>query len=318
MKVQVLVPISSYSSFFPREEFYFPKPLVEVIDDPMIKVVVSKLQQQLDISRFFFVIGQHESRSFSLDRTLQLIAGSDSVILEKNGETSGALSSCLLAIDELDADQPLVIANSDQIIDYDLRCVVNSFSESSAAAGVITFDSVHPRWSYVLDDGSQDILQAFEKKVMSRNAIAGFYYFDSAQRFLNAAANVLLKHIQTEGIFYISLTLNEIILDGGSVRHYQIPPSCYHSFYSPSKIEEYKQYKLNIRPETNASPANVNVVVPAAGEGSRFSKLGWRKPKPFIDIGGRPMVEHVIDNVLPINGTVTLLCVKSILMHKRN
>ena len=31
------------------------------------------------------------------------------------------------------------------------------------------------------------------------------------------------------------------------------------------------------------------------------------EPKPFIDISGRPMVEHVIDNVLPINGTVTLL-----------
>ena len=307
MKVQVLIPISGYSSFFPREEFYFPKPLVEVVEHPMIEVVIGELKRQLDISRFFFVIGKHEARSFSLDRTLRLITNSDSVIIEKDGETSGALSSCLLAIDALAPNQPLVIANSDQIIDDDLSSALRAFDESFAAAGVITFDSVHPRWSYVLNDSNGDVLQAFEKKVMSRNAIAGFYYYDSAQRFLDSAANVLLKNAQTDGIYYISSTLNEIILEGGTVRHYPISPSSYHSFYTPLKIKEYQQSKHAAKLTGINEGKKVNVIIPAAGEGNRFSKLGWKKPKPFIDINGRPMIEHVIDNIAPINGIVTLL-----------
>ena len=36
---------------------------------------------------------------------------------------------------------------------------------------------------------------------------------------------------------------------------------------------------------------NVNVIIPAAGEGSRFANAGWKKPKPFIDIDGRPMLD---------------------------
>jgi dTDP-glucose pyrophosphorylase len=42
---------------------------------------------------------------------------------------------------------------------------------------------------------------------------------------------------------------------------------------------------------------SVNVVIPMAGAGSRFAKEGYRKPKPFIDVGGRPMIRWVLDNV---------------------
>ena len=42
-----------------------------------------------------------------------------------------------------------------------------------------------------------------------------------------------------------------------------------------------------------------NVIVLMAGEGSRFRVEGFSKPKPFIDVEGKPMVQHVIDN-LPI------------------
>jgi NDP-sugar pyrophosphorylase family protein len=36
-----------------------------------------------------------------------------------------------------------------------------------------------------------------------------------------------------------------------------------------------------------------------AGRGSRFAQAGYTDPKPLIPVGGRPMVEWVIDNVRP-------------------
>ena len=41
------------------------------------------------------------------------------------------------------------------------------------------------------------------------------------------------------------------------------------------------------------------ILIPTAGEGSRFRKVGFLKPKPMIDVGGKPMIMWVIENILP-------------------
>lgn len=43
----------------------------------------------------------------------------------------------------------------------------------------------------------------------------------------------------------------------------------------------------------------IEIVIPMAGMGSRFQAAGYKNPKPFIDVMGKPMIEWVIDNVKP-------------------
>ncbi|MEG0866467.1 MAG: glycosyltransferase family 2 protein [Hafnia sp.] len=43
----------------------------------------------------------------------------------------------------------------------------------------------------------------------------------------------------------------------------------------------------------------LNIVIPMAGLGSRFSQAGFTDPKPFIPVNGLPMVELVIRNLRP-------------------
>jgi NDP-sugar pyrophosphorylase family protein len=43
----------------------------------------------------------------------------------------------------------------------------------------------------------------------------------------------------------------------------------------------------------------LNIVIPMAGLGSRFSKAGYSIPKPLIPVGGIPMVRLVIENTRP-------------------
>lgn len=38
----------------------------------------------------------------------------------------------------------------------------------------------------------------------------------------------------------------------------------------------------------------LNIVVPMAGRGSRFTREGFRAPKPLIPIGDKPMIAHVL------------------------
>lgn len=54
----------------------------------------------------------------------------------------------------------------------------------------------------------------------------------------------------------------------------------------------------------------INVVIPMAGLGSRFAKKGYKKPKPFIDVLGKPMIERVIENLNISNATYILIARK--------
>lgn len=306
--MQVLIPMSSRSSFFPKEEYFFPKPLIEVAGRPMIELVITQLKKQLNDPQFTFVIDREDARAFSIDRICELAGGAETNVIERMGETSGALCSCLLAIGALNLEAPLLISNSDQMITADLGAHLQHFEIAQVDAGVITFDSIHPRWSYVVETENSHVAQTFEKKVVSRNAIAGLYYFREARQFLDAAQKTILNDLNVNGSFFISSAINQCILNGGKVMHTKIDEQQFHSFYSPSRIAEFDRSTLGAKLRAGPKTAkDVNIVIPAAGEGSRFAKAGWKKSKPFIDVAGRPMLDHVIENVAPDGASVTLL-----------
>lgn len=43
----------------------------------------------------------------------------------------------------------------------------------------------------------------------------------------------------------------------------------------------------------------LNIVVPMAGEGSRFKERGYTFPKPLIELNGKPMIQVVVENIAP-------------------
>jgi len=47
----------------------------------------------------------------------------------------------------------------------------------------------------------------------------------------------------------------------------------------------------------------LHIIMPMAGEGSRFTKAGWQTPKPLIEVRGVPLFQRAISSVA-INGAV--------------
>lgn len=43
----------------------------------------------------------------------------------------------------------------------------------------------------------------------------------------------------------------------------------------------------------------MDIILPAAGFGTRLRPHTWSKPKPLVTVAGKPMIEHVIDRLLP-------------------
>ncbi len=41
----------------------------------------------------------------------------------------------------------------------------------------------------------------------------------------------------------------------------------------------------------------MKIIIPMAGNGNRFVERGYKDPKPFIDVNGKPMIRQVIDHL---------------------
>ena len=238
--INILIPMAGKSQYFPESEFPFPKPLIEIGSQTIIERVIENLGTAGESITFIFVISSEDCRKFHLDSTLQIITHGRAHLVRLDNETQGSVCSALMAIDFISSDTPLLIANGDQIFDKPISEMIDSFS--TADAGVVTFDSVHPRWSYIRVDEQDKVVETAEKRPLSRHAIAGLYYFRCGNEFVHAAMQMISKGESIHGNYFIAPTLNQMILAGKDIRAYAIENSLYHTFYTPQKIEEYERY----------------------------------------------------------------------------
>ncbi|MBQ8160358.1 MAG: hypothetical protein IJ083_06355, partial [Clostridia bacterium] len=113
--VNVLLPSMGTSVFF--KDVFFPKTMYEIQGRTMLELMVENYQSVGD-RRFIFVFSEEDCQSFHLDLSAKILAPTSEVIRLRN-QTAGALCTCLMAVDFINNDTPLIIANSDQIIDVD-------------------------------------------------------------------------------------------------------------------------------------------------------------------------------------------------------
>jgi HAD superfamily hydrolase (TIGR01509 family) len=64
-----------------------------------------------------------------------------------------------------------------------------------------------------------------------------------------------------------------------------------------NSIQEFNTKQETSKPEQKWKDDNLTVLIPMAGEGSRFVKAGYTFPKPLIEIYGKPMIQIVVENL---------------------
>lgn len=236
--LNILIPLSGKNQYFPESEYPFPKSLIEIGSKTLIERVVNNLSGAAKQVKFIFVIDGKDCSKFHLDNTLNIITDGKCHIIRLENETQGSACSSLLAIDHISNTTPLLISNGDQLFDESIVDLIEGFQKTDA--GVVTFDSVHPRWSYVRLDERGKVVETAEKRPISRNAIAGLYYFNQGQYFVDAAMQMIQKDERVNGNFYISPVLNQMILAGKDVCVRRVEVEKYHTFYTPQKLKEFE------------------------------------------------------------------------------
>lgn len=237
--INILIPSCGSSEFFKGS--YYPKTLYEVNGIPMIQQVVDNYKDVKD-KHFIFMFLQQECNRFHTDNAATLMSHEESDIIRLKNVTGGALCTCLMAVDFLDTQEELIITNNDQIIDVDYNEVLDYFRGRKLDCGVICFESLHPRWSYIKTNGeySNEVVEAAEKRPVSNKAIAGFYYFRYGHDFVEAAKMAINKGSMYAGKYYLTSAINEMILRNKKVGYWKVKNSMYHSFYTPERIRVFE------------------------------------------------------------------------------
>jgi HAD superfamily hydrolase (TIGR01509 family) len=216
--LNVLIPMAGAGSRFEKAGYTFPKPLIDVEGDPMIKVVTENLNIK---ANYIFIVQKSHREKYNLDTLLGMVSPNCKIV-EVEGITEGAASTTLLAKEYIDNDNPLVMANSDQFIEWDSNEFMYKMSETDCDGGIVTFKSSHPKWSFAKVNENGLVTEVAEKNPISDIATVGVYYWKKGSDYVKYAEQMIRKNLRVNNEFYVCPVFNEAIQDNKEIRTYEI------------------------------------------------------------------------------------------------
>jgi len=204
----------------------YPICLAEFNGTPLIEKIFSSCKS-IEDAKYVVTLKTDDIKKYHLDNIVSILQ-KDAKIVEIPTDTNGAACTALLAITHIDTPEDLLIINCNEILDENFSDIIDNFKERNLDAGIVTFSSVHPRYSYVRTDSNGYVIEASEKNPISRQATVGFYWFAHGNNFISATKDMIRKDASVNSLFYICPSLNELILKQARIGTYSIAPSKYH------------------------------------------------------------------------------------------
>jgi dTDP-glucose pyrophosphorylase len=211
---------------FNSDDGNYPLCLAEIDGTPLIQHLV---QACVDLGPIHFIVALRELdiREYHLDNIVSLLAPAADIVSVADS-TRGAACTALLATGYIDNDDELLIINGNEILDVAFSTIVSSFKNRELDAGTVTFSSIHPRYSYVRLSQDDLVVEAAEKRPISRHATVGFYWFARGKDFVRGVQSMIYKDASVNDTFYICPVLNELVLAQARIGIFPIETNKYH------------------------------------------------------------------------------------------
>lgn len=222
--LNVLIPMAGEGSRFSKAGYTFPKPIIEVNGKPMIQLVVENLN--LD-ANYIYIIRKEHNEKFNISSMLNQITPGCKIV-EVDSLTEGAACTTLLAKEFVDNDMELLIANSDQYVEWESGEFYHTINNPNLDGAILCFKNSHPKWSYVKLNSDGNVCLVKEKEVISDLATIGIYYWASGKEYVKYAEQMISKDIRYGhsfngvGEFYVAPVYNEAILDNKIIKSYVV------------------------------------------------------------------------------------------------
>lgn len=230
--------MAGLGSRFVSAGYELQKPFIDIIGKPMIVRVIENLWQPG--LKFVLLaraehIRDHQNLIHEIENRYQAIF----VPIEKH--TEGTACTVLYARALLPSDEPVVIANSDQIID---NCFADFLQDAKARqldGSILTFKDGerNPKWSFVKIDAIGMVTEVQEKKAISEFATVGIYYFKRADQLIDGIIQMIIENDRVNNEFYTCPVYNYLIRKGKKIGVFNINKKQMHGIGTPEDLVTY-------------------------------------------------------------------------------
>jgi len=223
-------------SRFRQQGYKDSKPFIDVNGKPMIVRVIENLNIEFD-KNFKFIILCQKADFAEYDFSLfnKLIGHDNIEIIKLDGITEGAACTLLTAKEFIDNKVPLLSFNSDQMIDYDPNETYSRLSLHDG--GMPCFKGEGPKWSYAKTDDDGYVTEVAEKKQISNDATAGYYYWSRGSDFVKFAEQMIEADDRLNNEFYVAPVYNYAVKAGKRIVITQVDKV--YQMGTPEDLEEY-------------------------------------------------------------------------------
>jgi len=217
--INVLIPMAGRGERFSSVGYDVPKPLIEISGKTMIEWALCSLD--LDFSAHDLIL-----------KTLV----PNNITIKIDYVTDGPASTCLLARDLIDTDDPLIISNCDQIMRWNGKYFISSCMNSPYDGVVVTYDESTPKNSYAKLGYEGDVVRIAEKEVISNVSLNGIHFWKHGRYFVSSANEMISENERCNNEFYVAPTYNKMIRTGKRVGIFHIPRECHNPVGVPSDL----------------------------------------------------------------------------------
>jgi NDP-sugar pyrophosphorylase family protein len=297
--MHIVIPMSGMGNRFIEAGYIEPKPLIIIDGKPIIEHVCDLFPGE---DKFTFICNSKHLKETNMREVLKKIKPNANIV-EIPNHKKGPVYAVSFIYDLIEDDEEIIVNYCDFGTYWCYEDFLIHTRNRNADGAIPSYKGFHPHmlgstnYAFMRDD-KQWMLEIKEKAPFTDNrtqeyASNGTYYFKKGSYIKKYFDELMTRNINLNGEYYVSLIFNLLIKDGLNVSIYEIQHML--QWGTPQDVEEYNtwsKYFKNIINEEHKIKAHNNSItlIPLAGRGSRFAKVGYNKPKPLIDVSGKPMI----------------------------
>lgn len=236
--INIVIPMAGMGSRFADAGYKDPKPFIDVKGKMMIERVLDNLNYK---NAKYILIARKEHMENRADDIKKIQRKYNVAIEVVDRLTDGAACTVLKAHKHINNDQPLLIANSDQIVDISIADFIDDCLNKKLDGSILTFQSDHPKWSYAKLNKDNHVTEVREKVVISKHATVGIYLYNKGSDFINGTIDMISSADKVNHEYYVCPVYNYLIKDSKKIGIYEIEEDRMHGTGTPEDLKNYEK-----------------------------------------------------------------------------
>jgi len=236
--MNIVIPMAGQGSRFKDANYIKPKPFIDVSGKSMIERVLDNLYYP---NANYLLIARPEHLDLEKDLVRKIESQYNAKFITVNQLTEGTACTVLFAREFINNSEPLLIANSDQIVDINIQDFIEDCFQKQLQGSILCFQDkeMNHKWSFAKLNANGIVVEVKEKEPISDLATVGIYLFSEGKIFVDAALDMIIRNDRVNNEFYTCPVYNYAIKMGKQIGVYTIDQKDMHGIGTPEDLKAY-------------------------------------------------------------------------------